>query len=328
MPVAVSAVSGAGTKGGAGAAIASRHAAIINLADAADEILKKPDAVLEALPSESDCIKQGLLEKKILGRNGIGRWEERRAMFNKSAFFLARPGEDRVLDVIPLVEVNEVKLVTVQTFHSVSPLAGRKAADLKDAKRMFNGADIDDGGCIDFEEFAAMPLNKNTSKEELRAIFDKLDVNKSGSLDTAEFQEYFNAIEEERVAGEQKESGMASFNIVTSADGYNGGRIYSLRAGSGEECRAWVDELRIASQKAKHEAKMSGLGTGVAKLRGLSRLVYSSPASQTFFAVVIIASFGASCVDAEIQPDEGSQVKRCDTLPVQGCAHAIAALRN
>ena len=85
---------------------------------------------------------------------------------------------------------------------------------------------------------------------------------------------------------------------------------------------------QIASQKAKHEAKMSGLGTGVAKLRGLSRLVYSSPASQTFFAVVIIASFGASCVDAEIQPDEGSQVKRCDTLPVQGCAHAIAALRN
>ncbi len=44
----------------------------------------------------------------------------------------------------------------------------------------------------------------------------------------------------------------------------------------------------------------------LARLRGLSRHAYNSPITQTFFALVIIASFMASCIDAEVHPAPGS----------------------
>ena len=56
--------------------------------------------------------------------------------------------------------------------------------------RMFVDADKDKSGSLDFNEFAAMDCNKGLSRTELRLIFDKLDVNKDGTLDVGEFERY------------------------------------------------------------------------------------------------------------------------------------------
>ena len=48
--------------------------ATVELADATLEYVQF-DRVLEQLPAER--IKEGVLQKKILGRNGAGRWEDR-----------------------------------------------------------------------------------------------------------------------------------------------------------------------------------------------------------------------------------------------------------
>ena len=48
--------------------------AAVELADATLEYVQF-DRVLEQLPAER--IKEGVLQKKILGRNGAGRWEDR-----------------------------------------------------------------------------------------------------------------------------------------------------------------------------------------------------------------------------------------------------------
>ena len=54
------------------------------------------EEVLETLPDTTERIKHGPVEKKILGRSGAGRWEERQAIFTKSAFFLAKRDDDKV----------------------------------------------------------------------------------------------------------------------------------------------------------------------------------------------------------------------------------------
>jgi len=70
--------------------------------------------VLESLPDPTVRIKEGLLDKKILGRNGVGRWEPRQALYTKHMLVLAKVGEDKVLDCVPLEEVDNVVFVCMQ----------------------------------------------------------------------------------------------------------------------------------------------------------------------------------------------------------------------
>ena len=60
----------------------------------------------------------------------------------------------------------------------------------EDIKRVFKSADTDQSGLIDFEEFAAMSVNKGMPMSELRRLFGMLDVDNSGSLDLEEFSKY------------------------------------------------------------------------------------------------------------------------------------------
>lgn len=74
--------------------------------------------MLETVPPETERVKEGLLDKKILGRNGVGRWEPRRAIVTKHMFLLAKPSSDEdkvvapVLDCIPLEEIFDVVFVS------------------------------------------------------------------------------------------------------------------------------------------------------------------------------------------------------------------------
>ena len=63
------------------------------------------ESILLTVPPESEHLKRGLVQKKVLGRTGAGHWEERQAVFTDSLFVLSKPGEDTVRDFIPLVEI-------------------------------------------------------------------------------------------------------------------------------------------------------------------------------------------------------------------------------
>lgn len=54
---------------------------------------------------------------------------------------------------------------------------------------------------------------------------------------------------------------------------------------------------------------MSAHGSGLKGLRSYAEYVYNSTASQSFFALIIIASFVVSLVEAEFQPAENSKAK-------------------
>ena len=103
------------------------------------------------------------------------------------------------------------------------------------------------------------------------------------------------------------EENVRAFNVITRAGGNGGGRTYSLRVSSESECKDWVDGLLSAVSKAKKRAEMTALGSGLSRVRGLARRAYNSTWSQTFFALVIVASFISSLAEAEIQPKQHSK---------------------
>ena len=89
--------------------------------------------VLESLPDPTVRIKEGLLDKKILGRNGVGRWEPRQALYTKHMLVLAKVGEDKVLDCVPLEEVDNVVFVCMQGQFERNKSVGDDLEDCDDA---------------------------------------------------------------------------------------------------------------------------------------------------------------------------------------------------
>ena len=69
-------------------------------------------------------------------------------------------------------------------------------ADVQDrneaAQTLFQAADTDSSGTIEFAEFVAMPVNQGKTKEELRALFDSFDLDGNGTLDLQEFHKYMS----------------------------------------------------------------------------------------------------------------------------------------
>ena len=69
-------------------------------------------------------------------------------------------------------------------------------ADVQDrneaAQTLFQAADTDSSGTIEFGEFVAMPVNQGKTKEELRALFDSFDLDGNGTLDLQEFHKYMS----------------------------------------------------------------------------------------------------------------------------------------
>ena len=93
------------------------------------------------------------------------------------------------------------------------------------------------------------------------------------------------------------EGASGSQNIIqirTVESGYNSGRTYFLKIESADACNDWVNQLRIASERA---LMLKQAGPSVLhKLRLHIRTAYRSTAAQFFVAVLIFLSFVVNIV--------------------------------
>ena len=86
--------------------------------------------------------------------------------------------------------------------------------------------------------------------------------------------------------------------IRTVVDGYNSGKIYLLRAQSGEEATSWINIIRSTTQRAIM-LKQAGPGL-LRKLQFRVRRQYSGVAVQSFVAFLIFLSFLANIMQTEL----------------------------
>ena len=277
------------------------------------------------------------MDKKILDRNGAGRWEQRLAMFDESTFVLSNLSESRVLDCIPLVDIENVVMVNKQSYLSMleSPVAMTHAS-LGTAETV-----TPDDTCEQSPSASnfsmpervgppaatnAAPTNRSEPDSESQESSTS-DLSRQGSRLRLSAKRIVSNMRREMVgrkfsvttgslsgllnrSGQEEhdyEEGMRSFNIITRAHGYNGGRTFSLRVSTETECREWVDTLLPAVRRAQRLAERTAMGSGLARMRALAKQTYQTAFSQTFFALIIIASFGASIVEAELQPAPASE---------------------
>ena len=77
--------------------------------------------------------------------------------------------------------------------------------DWQQKQQTFKQADKDQSARMDFEEFVLMRCNRGVSRDDLRAVFDRLDQNGDGTLSFEEFAK-FSQEEEERRRREEAEA--------------------------------------------------------------------------------------------------------------------------
>ena len=99
-------------------------------------------------------------------------------------------------------------------------------------------------GDIDFETFACMSINQGIPREELRAIFDGLDVDKNGVLDVVEFSRYTvrKATYELRAGMRVKVVGLEAGRREAE---YNGKTGSIVRQG---QCSKWIVAVDVVKQ--------------------------------------------------------------------------------
>ena len=240
----------------------------------------------------SERIMEGPIEKKIMGRNGCGRWELRRALFTASMFVLTKAEQDIILvsppllpallapptdshayaqDCIPLRDIEYVVLVSQAPVQMIQSPLGETAADLAGGSEGHTAQQPEqlkrgNSSVPEERESAGSLPRAGSAKPRLRQMS----------------QETSRAARASARAAPELPSGEVarSFNIVTSENGYNGGRIYSLRVETEDECKEWVEKLRAAVKSDKRAAESTAMGTGLPRLRRQARLWYNSTLSQ------------------------------------------------
>ena len=198
-------------------------------------------------------------------------------MVTKSMLILTKPGEDTVLDCVPLDEVDKVVSVNFLAEYDRTGLSERATA----------AATAREGG----EGEGPEPLKKVASMRRVKSFAATLAGTRRDNDDDG--------------------SRVCSFNIVTQEAGHNGGRIFSLRLKSPIECEEWMEVLLRAVTKARRDKELELEGGGwLNRLRTHARFAYNSAFSQMLFALIIVASFLVSLIDAELMPAEDSDAAK------------------
>lgn len=172
---------------------------------------------------------------------------------------LVDPEEDKVLDCIPLVEVDNVDMVSVESWNTL--MNGRiQTRSIKPSS-----------GAARTAAQAARARGGDRSPRSAARESPTIEVGTDGKPAASSSKQATRAAFENANSSEEEERDKAVFNIVTTAGGYNGGRIFSLRTKNAQECQEWVAALSAAVHNARHEAEMAALGGRLARWRAMSR---------------------------------------------------------
>ena len=98
---------------------------------------------------------------------------------------------------------------------------------------------------------------------------------------------------------DREDEKMHILQICTVAGGYNCGRVYFLRADSGEEIRQWENIIVSMSDQAATRARAGAACTR--KSQRIVRRVYHSAAMQSLVALVIVIGFFINIIQTELQ---------------------------
>ena len=116
-----------------------------------------------------------------------------------------------------LIDQNSDGFITqaeVATLLSRESYAHLSAAGRQQVLDSFAKADTDGNGVVDFEEFVIMMTTEPDPREEIRRIFDALDLDGDGFLTTADFER----ISKERGAELTKEQAEAMIRMADAND--------------------------------------------------------------------------------------------------------------
>lgn len=97
------------------------------------------------------------------------------------------------------------------------------------------------------------------------------------------------------------------FEIQTSPEGRNSGRAYLLGVSRGDSAEKWVHEINNARAKAKRKEHLS---TPLSELQETCRTIYHSTSFQFLIVSLIICNFMCVILNAELIPEEGSDLQR------------------
>lgn len=117
---------------------------------------------------------------------------------------------------------------------------------------------------------------------------------------------------------------------MTSEDGHNSGRTYTLKirilnpqddrtktaqseAAMGD-CDAWIDAINAGMLAEKARLRRLAQGTDFDRVRYKVKKVYESTLIQSVIAAVILASFALNLVNAEILPEDEATIRVFENL--------------
>ena len=130
-------------------------------------------------------------------------------------------------------------------------------------------------------------------------------------LDTMDLRDIQDVSQTESEIDDDGEDGAFCFVIkvarFTSNHAYNAqAHTYYLQAATEDDLQEWMDTVKRQVEIAIDLVELEGDHYPLARQRRWCRQVYRSAQCQTFFGVIIIASWFIALVDAELLPQEGT----------------------
>jgi hypothetical protein len=218
-----------------------------------------PDSLMGKMPKADKILKKDIL-KKLSTNHG---WKPMQVVLTSVGLYLARPDEDLLRDLIPLYEVVEVK----------------RRSDVPDLR-----IPESEKGLKDMSASKNMQGKKDLTNKTIRSV------GRQGSFVS------MASLREEEMKAEEPEKYI--IQLRTLEGGYNSGRTYYLSAGTDEDCQAWVQSIRTASDKA---ILLRQAGPGImVKARYRLRQAYHSVQMQSLVAFFIFLSFLSNIMQSEL----------------------------
>lgn len=205
--------------------------------------------------------------------NCIRLGDDRLAVFSKTVFVMTQPGHDKVLDYIPMDEIDDVVLVSLDSDGMVRPEqswhradeAGESPRDATPTKTLSPAGQFAPShppACRDFKilqycTHARRPYSDFTTliSPTLGWLFcilahamrvaagsfgSKRKLGKGQVSWRRSDSEDKDAAQGGSGAADSRAQAVQAFNIVTQPSGHNGGRIFTLRVDAAA-CQDWVD---------------------------------------------------------------------------------------